>query len=140
MPVRDELPRLLARRAETEPVDDVVEAKLEVAQQVDACDARLLLRQLEVVAELLLQESIQPARLLLGAELKSVVGRLALARLAVHAGREGAALDGALGRVAALALEVELGPLTAAEAADGAAVVRHALDSPPLGRPAPVVR
>src|SRR5205807_5936599 len=64
----------------------------------------------------------------------------ALPRLAVHAGRERAALDGALRRVATLALEVELGALAAAEAADRAAVVGHALNPPPLGWAAPVVR
>src|SRR5206468_3117260 len=72
-------------------------------------------------------------------QLHAVVRRLALARLAVHAGRERPAVDGALGRVAALALQVELGALPAAEAADRAAVVRH-LDPPPLGRAAAVVR
>src|SRR2546427_5080324 len=109
-------------------------------QQVDAGDARLALGQLEVVPELLLEQSVGPARLLLGAELQAVVRCLALARLPVHAGREGAALDGALRRVAALALEIELGALAAAEAADRAAVVRHRLDASPLGWTAAVVR
>src|SRR2546430_4811559 len=44
----------------------------------------------------------------------------------MHARRERAALDGALRRVAALALQVELGALTAAEPADRPAVVSHA--------------
>src|SRR5260370_31715725 len=67
-------------------------------------------------------------------------GRLsALAPPAGAAGRKSAALDGALRRVAALALEVELGALATAEAADRAAVVRH-LDASPLGWTAAVVR
>src|SRR5439155_732827 len=119
-PVRDELARLLARRAQAEPVDDVVHAQLEVAEQVQAGDARLARRLVEIVAELLLEQPVDPPRLLLGAQLQAVVGRLALAGLAVHAGRERAALDGALGRVAALALQVQLGALAAAKAADRA--------------------
>src|SRR4029077_10894359 len=130
--------RLLARGAEAKPVDDVVQAQLEVAEQVDAGDSRLPLGQLEVVPELLLEQTVRAARLLLCAQLQAVVGGLPLAGLAVHAGRECAALDGALRRVAALALEIELGALAAAEAADGAAVVSHVLDPSPLWRPAAV--
>src|SRR5437773_700602 len=140
VPVRDELARLLARRAQAEPVDDVVHAQLEVAEQVQAGDARFARRLVEIVAELLLEQPVDPPRLLLGAQLQAVVGRLALAGLAVHAGRERAALDGALGRVAALALQVQLGALAAAKAADRARVVGHFLHAPPLRRPAPVVR
>src|SRR5947207_2236343 len=140
VPVRDELARLLARRAQAEPVDDVVHAQLEVAEQVQAGDARLARRLVEIVAELLLEQPVDAPGLLLGAQLQAVIGRLALAGLAMHAGRERAALDGALGRVAALALEVELGALAAAEAADRAAVVGHCLDPPPLGWAASVVR
>src|SRR5437870_3384837 len=139
MPVGHELPRLLARRAEPEPVHDVVQAQLQVAQQVDAGHAWLGRGLVEVVAELLLEQAVDSPRLLLRAKLDAVVRRLALARLPVHAGREGAALDGALRRVAALALEVELGALAAAEAADGTAVVSHASDSPPLRRAAAVM-
>src|SRR3989442_7288034 len=108
-------------------------------QQVDAGDARLALGQLEVVPELLLEQSVGPARLLLGAELQAVVRCLALARLAVHARCERAALDGALRRVAALALQIELGALPAAETADPAPLVRHRLDPPPPPRAAAAV-
>src|SRR5207237_3249774 len=48
--------------------------------------------------------------------------------------------DRALRGVAALTLQVELGAFAAAEAADGAVVVRHRLDAPPLGWAASVVR
>src|SRR5207302_6104601 len=125
---------------ETEPVDDVVQARLEVPEQVQPRHSRFVRGLVEVVAELLLEQAVDAARLLLRAELDAVVGRLALPRLAVHAGREGAALDGALRRVAALALQVELGAFAAAEAANGAAVIGHYLDPPPLRRPAAVVR
>src|SRR5439155_6615812 len=77
------------------------------------------------VAELLLEQPVDAPRLLLGAQLQAVVRRLALAGLAVHARRERPALDGALGRVAALTLEVELGALPATEAADRARVIGH---------------
>src|SRR6266581_541343 len=79
VPVRDELARLLARRAQAEPVDDVVHAQLEVAEQVQAGDARLARRLVEIVAELLLEQPVDAPRLLLGAQLQAVVGRLALA-------------------------------------------------------------
>src|SRR5436190_16265987 len=125
VPVRDELARLLARRAQAEPVDDVVHAQLEVAEQVQAGDARLARRLVEIIAELLLEQPVDAPRLLLGAQLQAVVRRLALAGLAVHARRERPALDGALGRVAALTLEVELGALPATEAADRARVIGH---------------
>src|ERR1700674_190310 len=131
--MRDQLPGLLSRCAQAQPVDHVVQAKLEVAQQVETRDARLALGEVEVVPELLLEQAVQAPRLLLRAELQAIVRRLALACLAVHARREGAPLDGALGRVASLALEVQLGALSAAEPADGAAVVSH-LHASPLGR------
>src|SRR5258708_32998480 len=108
-------------------------------EQVQPCHPGLVRGLVEVVPELLLEQAIDAARLLLRSQLNAIVRRLALARLAVHAGRERAALDGAFRRVAALALEVELGALAAAEPADRAAVVRH-LDAPPLRRTAAVVR
>src|SRR4029077_6331958 len=130
---------LLARGAQAQAVDDVVEAQLEVAQQGQTGDAGLARRLVKVAAELRVEQAVDAASLLLGPKLYAVVGRLALARLAMHAGREGAALDGALGRVAALALEVQLRALAAAEPAARSAVVRH-LYAPPLRRAAAVVR
>src|SRR5487761_141081 len=123
--VRDQLPRLLARSAQAESIYDVVKAKLEVTEQVDAGHAGFALRAAAVVSGLPFLQPVRTASLLLGAELETVVRRLALAGLAVHARRESAALDGALRRVAALTLEVELGALPPAKAANGSAVVRH---------------
>src|SRR5579864_170549 len=125
MAVRHELARLLARAAKPESVHHVVEAQLEVAQQVDAGHPRLMRRLVEIVAELLLEQAIDAPCLLFCAQLNAVVRGLALPRLTMHARRERAALDGALRRVAALALEIELGALATAEAADGAAVIGH---------------
>src|SRR5579863_4200461 len=97
-----------------------------MAEQVHTGHARFLRRRVEVIAELLFEQSVDASRLLLRAQLDAVVGRLALTRLPVHPGREGAALDGALGRVAALAFEIQLRALAAAETADRTAVVGHA--------------
>src|SRR5215471_12601399 len=123
VPVGDELPGLPSRGRQPQPVDDVVETQLEVPQEVEAGDPALSHRRVEVVAELPLEQAVRAPRLLLRAELQPVVRGLSPACLAVHARRHGAALDGALGRVAALTLQVELRALPAAETAHGAVVV-----------------
>ena len=123
--VADELPGLRARGGEAEAVDDVVDPRLEHAQQVVAGDAGALLRGLLVVgAELLLEQAVVPARLLLLAQLQQVLGLLDAAA-AVLARRIRAALDRALLGQAALALEEELHALAAAELAGGTAVAGH---------------
>ena len=109
----DELARLRARGGEAEPVDDVVETRLEHAQQVLAGDAALAVRLLVVGAELRLEQAVVAARLLLLAQLEQVLGLLDAAA-AVLARRVAAALDGALLGQAALALEEELHALAAA--------------------------
>src|SRR5205807_9893870 len=124
VPVTDELAGLLARGAQPHPIDDVVEPQLQVAEKVETGDPGLTLGRLEVVAELAFHEAVEAPRLLLGAQLQAIVGDLAAAGQAVLAGREGASVEGAL-RVALLALQVELGALPAAEAADRAVVVGH---------------
>ena len=113
MRVADELPRLAARSAEAEAIDDIVETHLEQAQQVLAGDALLAARDLVVVVELLLEQLIVAARLLLLAKLQQVLGLLD-ASATVLARRVGAPLDGALVGEAALALEEELLALPAA--------------------------
>jgi hypothetical protein len=114
--VAHELARLRPRRGEAEAVDDVVEPRLEHAEQGLARDARFLCGLRVVVAELLLEQAVVPARLLLLAQLQEVLGLLDAAA-AVLARRVAAALDGALLREAALALEEELHALAAARAA-----------------------
>src|SRR5438874_378205 len=120
----DELARLRARGCEAEPVDDVVEPGLEHPQQGLAGDARALRRLRVVGAELVLEQAVVAARLLLLAQLEQVLGLLDAAA-AVLARRIAAALDGALLRQAALALQEELHALTAADAALGAEVAGH---------------
>ena len=122
--VAHELARLGARGGEAEPVDDVVEPRLEHAQQVLAGDAALLVRLLVVGAELLLEQAVVAARLLLLAQLQQVLALLDAAA-AVLARRIGAALDRALLGQAALALEEELHALPAALLALRGTVPRH---------------
>src|ERR1700722_5297615 len=118
------------------PEDDVVEAELQVAQQVLTGDATLAVGLLVHVAELLLQDPVDAARLLLLAQLGQVLGALAHAVAAVLAGWVGAAVpvgdrlgDRALERVTALALQEQLGPLAPAQAADGTGVSSHGVGS-----------
>ena len=93
-------------------------------QEVLAGDARPGIGRLEVVLELALEDGVDAADLLLLAQLHAVLADLAAAD-AVLAGRGGPALEGALLRVAAAALQEELGALPAAEAADGTGVAGH---------------
>src|SRR5215217_4608613 len=124
MAVADELARLCTRAGEAQAVDDVVEAGLEHPEQVLARGAEALRRLLVVVAELLLEQAVVAARLLLLAQLQQVLALLDPAA-AVLARRIRAALDRALLRQAALALEEELHPLAAADAALGSEVAGH---------------
>jgi hypothetical protein len=122
MAVAHELTRLRAGSRESQPVDDVVETRLEQAQEVLTGDPGSARRLRVVGAELLLEQAVVAARLLLLAQLEQVL-RLLDAPTAVLAGRIAAALDRALLGQAALALEEEFHPLAAAETAlraDGA--------------------
>src|SRR3954451_4498752 len=135
--VADELAGLPARGGEAEAHEHVVEAALEDAQQVLAGDALLTGSLLVVVAELLLEDAVVAARLLLLPQLHAVLGLL-LAPAAVIAGRVGAALDAALVGQAALALEEQLLPLTAALLALGRVIACHSDPSPLAGAAAVV--
>src|SRR3954452_1816076 len=110
---------------EAKPDEHVVEPRLEQPQEVLAGDAGLAARLLVVVGELLLQDAVVAAGLLLLTQLEAVLGLL-LPAAAVVAGRVGPALDAALVGQAALALEEELDALAAALLALGSAVARHA--------------
>src|SRR5689334_14551413 len=74
--VTDELSRLRARGGEPEPVDDVVEPGLEHPQELLAGDARAPRRLLVVRAELLLEQAVVAARLLLLTQLEQVLALL----------------------------------------------------------------
>src|SRR5262249_7096277 len=133
VPVPDELPRLCAGGREAEPVDDVVEARLEHPQQVLACDARAL-RCLRVVrAELLLEQPVVATRLLLLTQLQQVLGLLDTPA-AVLTRWVRAALDRALLGQAALTLQEELHALPATLLALGTAIPGHQTRLRFLGR------
>src|SRR5262249_25161386 len=105
-------------------------------------------RQLEVAAELAFQDAVEALELLFLAQARPVFAGLAAA-LTVHAGSKVAAVDGALGTVAAAALQVELDAFATAQFADGIDVACHILSvvrgplsvvpmpQPVVDRPAP---
>src|SRR5581483_1233168 len=124
VPVAHELAGLGARGRKPEPVGDVVEPPLEELQQHVAGDTLAPVGEVEVAAELPLEQTVDAPELLLLAELDRVLRELR-PRLAVLAGRIIAPLDGALVRVAPLALQKQLEPLPPAEAADRARVPCH---------------
>src|SRR4051794_31126537 len=122
--VSDDLPGGRARGREAEPEHDVVHPELERAEERLTGHAGVAGGLDEVVAELLLEDAVHAADLLLLAKLEAVIADLAAAD-AVLAGRRRAPLEGALLAVAAAALEVELHPLAAAEPADRICVTSH---------------
>src|SRR5437764_28830 len=129
VPVPDELARLRARVGETEAEDHVVEALLEELEQVLAGLALGGAAAQVVAAELRLEQAVEPLHLLLLAQLHAVFGELGAA-LAVLARRIRAALDGALVRVAAVALQVHLEIFTPADAARRFRVSSHLEKAP----------
>src|SRR6267378_4969500 len=136
--MRDELPGVTPRGGKADPVDDVVQPRLQETEQVEAGDAGHLRRPVEVEPELTLEQEVDAARALLGPQLDPIVGYLAAADLGVHARRHGATVEGAL-RKALLPLEEEFDTLAAAVPADRAFVAGH-LDTSPFRRAAAVVR
>ena len=149
MAVRDELAGLVPAHGEPAPVHHVVQPQLEELEQARAGDPLGAGGFLVVAAELLFQDAVDAARLLLLAELDQVLALLD-ATPAMLAGRVGAALDGALGPHAAGPLQEELHAFPAAEPADRPGVACHfklrpsvglrASNPPPLAGAAPVVR
>ena len=138
--VPHELAGLVATRREPGAEHDVVDAALEHPEQVLAGDA-LLAGGLGVeVAELLLEQAVDAARLLLLAQLEQVLA-LADPTATVLTRRIRTPLDRAADRVALRALQEELHPLAPAEPTDGTGVSRHVpLDPSPLRWAATVVR
>src|ERR1041384_7682584 len=135
--VAHELPRLGAGVGEAEPEDHVVEALLEVLQKIFAGLALRRRAAQVVAAELRLEQAVEALHLLLFTELHAVLGELG-APLAVLARRIRTALDGALVRVAAVALQVHLQIFAPADAAGGLGIAGH-LHAPPLRGTAAVV-
>ena len=126
MAVADELAGLTARGREAQTHEHVVQPALEQREQVLAGDARLPGGLFVVAVELPLEHSVVAARLLLLAQLHPVLA-LFHAPTPMLARRVGAALDAALVRQAALALEEQLLSLAAALLALWACVSCHSL-------------
>ena len=119
-----ELAGLVAARREAGAEHDVVDAQLEQAQQVLTRDARHLVRLVVDQLELLLEQAVDAAALLLLTKLEEVLA-LADAAAAVHARRVRTALDRAAHRLALRALEEQLHALAPAEPANRTRVTRH---------------
>src|SRR3954470_24662229 len=122
--VPHELAGGVTRRGEPGPVDDVVEPRLEDAQQVLAGLPGAAVRLFVVAAELLLEDAVDARRLLLLAHLEQVLALLG-ARAAVLTRRVGPDLDRALRGLALGPLEEQLGLLPPAALAVGPVVTRH---------------
>src|SRR3954454_14919818 len=122
--VPHELAGGVTRLGEPGPVDDVVEPRLEDAQQVLAGLPGAAVRLFVVAAELLLEDAVDARRLLLLAHLEQVLALLG-ARAAVLTRRVGPDLDRALRGLALGPLEEQLGLLPPAALAVGAGVTRH---------------
>src|SRR5215211_4551139 len=140
--VADQLARLVAAAGQAAPVDHVVQPGLQQLEEGLAGDALPPGRLDVVVVELLLEDAVDAAGLLLLPELEVVLALLE-PPAAVLAGRVGALLHRALGALALGALEEELGLLAPAEPAVRAGISRQCLlalsDAAPLGGAAAVV-
>ena len=88
MAVPDELPRLVVRRCETQPDEDVIQPAFELREQVFAGDAFLPDGLLEVGPKLVLENAVNPLHFLFFAKLKAVSDDLRLAIAPVLARRE----------------------------------------------------
>src|SRR5712664_3477685 len=122
--VAHQLAGLGAGVGEAQPEDDVVEALLEELEQVLAGLALGGAAAQVVAAELRLQQAVEALDLLLLAQLHAVLGELG-APLAVLARRVRTALDRALVRVAAVALQIHLQVLSPADPAGRLRVACH---------------
>jgi hypothetical protein len=109
----------------TGPEHHVVDSQLEHAQQVLTRDSLLPVGFLVEVVELLLEYTVDPAGLLLLAQLGQILRTLAHPVPAVFTRRIRAPLDGALHRVALRTLEEELHLFPATESAHRTCISSH---------------
>ena len=126
--------RTAGREAQSE--DDVVQPGFQNLKQVQTGQAAAPKGGLVVATELALENAIDAARLLLGAQLAGEVrfagaagSAAAAGRLAVLPGGEAALLERALGREAALTLQVELLAFTSAQFANWTECLCHIFTS-----------
>ena len=127
MRVTDQLTGLGAAHGKAQTIDHVIQTGLQDRQQVITGDARLLVGHLEVVTELALQHAVIALGLLLLAQLQAILGQLLVSSIAVHARSIRTTLQGALIRIAAIALQEELLALSAAQAANCSGISCHNL-------------
>src|SRR5688572_13820145 len=124
VPMCDQLARLRARLAPSQPMDDIVEPALQQGHQSFAGVSLAALGAGKVTHKLTLQHSVVVLDLLLLTQVDAIVRELAAARL-IHAGRNIAALDCALGRITTGSLEKQLQPISATESADRSSGASH---------------
>src|SRR6516164_6673172 len=122
--MRDQLARAGARRSEAEAVDNVVQPPLHDGQELLAGVFRGAGGQLEIAPELPLEDAVEAFQLLLLAEPDPILAGLTPA-MTVHAGRNVPPLDGALGAIAARALQIQLHAFTPAQLANGIEMASH---------------
>ena len=124
--MRDQLAGTGPAGREAEAKNDVVQPPFHDAQEHLAGVLWRPRGQLEIPAELPLEDAVKAFELLLLAQAGAVLARLA-APVAVHSRRLIAPLDGTLGAVAAAALQVQLHAFTAAQFADRIEMTSHGL-------------
>src|SRR5262249_7871554 len=124
MPMAYQLARLGARMGEAQPINQVVETPLEQHQQVFARDTGSALRQIEVMREFGLQQTVNALYLLLFTQPDRKL-RKARAALTMRTRRIIAPLDRALVRVTALALQKQLESLAPTHPAYGTEISSH---------------
>jgi len=112
-----------AAGAEAQPMHHVVQPALHDRQEGLARAFRRSRRQFKVTPKLLFHHAVKPLELLLLAETHAILTQLPPA--IVHARRGVAALDGALGRFASGALQVQLEPFAATHLTDGVEITSH---------------
>ena len=120
----DKLAGLVAGIGESEAVNNVVQAAFEKNEQVGTGDALLHISLGKIAVELTFQQPVSTTRLLLLTKLGRVFGNL-LAGTAVLAGSQRPAIKSALAGEAAITLQKELAPLTAADAALSFSIFSH---------------
>src|SRR5579864_2802906 len=114
VPVTHQLARLAPRLGKPKPEDDIVEATLELLQQLLAGHTPGTGSLLEVVSELAFLGEVDSLRFLLFTQLQTVTHDLGLAVLPMLPGSEIALLDGTLIAEALCAFEEQLHALAAA--------------------------
>src|SRR5688572_14970852 len=146
MAVAHELPCLIVGGCKSESHHNVIEAALELGEQVFAGDALLACGLLEVRAELVFQDAVHPFDLLLFPELQAISYDLGLALPSMLPGLEIALLNGARRLKTPFPLEEQLHTFSPAKPAYRSYVssqfslLENCLYASSLRRPASVVR